>query len=508
MIKKLRAQKTLFKYLRILLVLQACILSSTVPQAQTLYPAPQGLKPSEDYEVLVNGKKAFVYASPVPAAYCSFEMNGPVDITIKANRDIKWVDVRPRSAGIQPDFKDSTIKLHLSKPVKLSIELNGSIRLPLFIFANSAEGNKPSRNDKNVIFFEAGKIHYPGIINVNSNETVYIEGGAVVVGVIKAKGVNNIKVLGRGVLDGTYNNRLNDSLIKAAANDTSLLRNMKGAYNRFVEFTDCDNVTLDGITLHNSTSWQVVPIHSNNVRINNIKIVSDQASDDGIDIVRSTKVLVENCFIRTKDDCVVIKAHMNYPKSEPVDGVLVQNCTFWNALWGNGIEIGFELNAAEIKNIVFRNNDIIHIEAGAAISIHNAGTGHVKNVAFENIRIEDARQKLFDFAIFRSQYSEDGTRDEAERRRLYLNGAWDGVLKVPANEKTAHAKYRGNISDVALKNISITEGLFPYSIFYGYDPQHNVRNVTIENLTVHGRKINRMADAKTYVENAENIVLK
>jgi hypothetical protein len=82
------------------------------------------------------------------------------------------------------------------------------------------------------------------------------------------------------------------------------------------------------------------------------------------------------------------------------------------------------------------------------------------------------------------------------------------VLKVPANEKTAHAKYRGNISDVVLKNISITEGLFPYSIFYGYDPQHNVRNVTIENLKVHGRKINRLADAKTYVENAENIVFK
>ncbi|MGI8635224.1 MAG: glycosyl hydrolase family 28 protein, partial [Segetibacter sp.] len=448
------------------------------------------------------------YASPVPAAYCSFDMSGPVDITIKANRDIKWVDVRPRSAGIQPRFKDSIIQLHLTKPVKLSIELNGSIKAPLFLFANPPEVNKPAKNDKNVLYFEAGKIHYPGIINVKSNQTVYIEGGAVVVGVIKAKGASNIKVLGRGVLDGTYNNRLNDSVIKASANDTSLLGNMKGSYQRFVEFTDCDNVTLDGITLHNSTTWQVAPIHSNNVRINNIKIVSDQASDDGIDVVRSTKVLIENSFIRTKDDCVVIKAHMNYPKSEPVDGVLVQNCIFWNALWGNGLEIGFELNAAEIKNIIFRNSDIIHVEAGAAISIHNAGSGHVKNVLFENIRIEDARQKLFDFAIFRSQYSEDGTRDPEERRRLYLNGAWDGVLKVPASERIAHAPFRGNISDIVLRNISVTDGLFPYSVFYGYDAKHNVRNVTIDNLTVHGRKITKLSDARLYLEQAENISIK
>jgi hypothetical protein len=507
MIKKLRAEQIGFKVI-VLVLFPCCFFLGTITHAQTIYPTPKGLHPSQDYEVTVNGKKTFVYASPVPAAYCSFDMSGPVDITIKANRDIKWVDVRPKIAGIKPVFKDSAITLRLTKPVQLSIELNGSIKSPLFIFANPTEVNKPNRNDQNVIYFEGGKIHYPGIINVKSNQTVYIEGGAVVVGVIKAKAASNIKVLGRGVLDGTYNVRLNDSIVKASANDTSLLRNMKGSYNRFVELIDCDKVTLDGITLHNSTTWQVVPINTNNIRINNIKIVSDQASDDGIDVVRSTKVKIENSFIRTKDDCVVIKAHLNYPKSEPVDDVLVQDCTFWNALWGNGIEIGFELNAAEIKNIVFRNIDIIHIEAGAAISIHNAGSGHVKNVTFENIRIEDARQKLFDFAIFRSQYSEDGTKDPEERRRLYLNGAWDGVLKVPAADKAAHASFRGNISDIVLKNISVTDGLFPYSVFYGYDPQHNVKNVMIDNLMIHGKKITKLSDAKLYLEQAENVSIK
>jgi hypothetical protein len=508
MITKLEAAPLTAIYKRMFLLLCSSILLVLTANAQTIYPTPDGLNPSRDYEVTVNGKKTFVYASPVPASYCSFDMSGPVDITIKANRDIKWVDVRPKTAGIKPVFKDSTITLRLTKPLQLSIELNGSLKSPLFIFANPPEANKPGKNSQDVIYFEGGKIHYPGVINVRSNQTVYIEGGAVVVGVIKAKAASNIKVLGRGVLDGTYNNRLNDSIVKAAENDTSLLRNMKGSYNRFVELIDCDNVTLDGFTLHNSTTWQVVPINTNNIRINNIKIVSDQASDDGIDVVRSTKVKIENCFIRTKDDCVVIKAHLNYPKSEPVDDVLVQGCTFWNALWGNGIEIGFELNAAEIKNIVFRDIDLIHIEAGAAISIHNAGSGHVKNVTFENIRIEDARQKLFDFAIFRSQYSEDGTRDPEERRRLYLNGAWDGVLMVPAADRAAHAPFRGNISNIVLKNISVTDGLFPYSVFYGYDTQHNIKNVMIDNYVVHGKKITRLSDAKLYLEQAENISIK
>ena len=478
--------------------------------AQTgTYPVTAGLKPSDEYKVTVNAKDAFVYQSPIPASYCSFDIDKPSEIVIKVNRDVKWVDVRPLSAGIKPVFKDSTIRIRLAKPQKLSVEVNGSIKMPLFLFANSHEGDKPSKNDPNVIFFGAGKIYYPGIIELKSNQSLYIEGGAVVVGIVKANKAKNVKVFGRGILDGTYNSNFNDSLMKSKPTEIpKALANTKGTYHRFLEFIDCEGVTVEDLTLHNSTSWQVVPIHCNDVKIKNIKVISDQASDDGTDIVRSKNVVIENCFYRTKDDCIAIKANFNYPKKEGVDRVLVTGCIFWNALWGNGIEIGFELNSAEVKNIVFRNNDIIHIEAGAAISIHNAGTGHVKNIVFEDIRIEDARQKLFDFAIFRSRYSEDGTDDEEEMKKLYLRGAWDGVLKVPEAERALHSKFRGRISDVKLKNIRIVDGLFPYSIFSGFDANHGIEGVTIENLEVQGRKITSLKDSKLYIEHASGIIIK
>jgi hypothetical protein len=463
--------------------------------------------PSGAYRVFVDKEEQFVYDSPIPAAYCSFDVKAPVTVVIKAARDIKWVDIRPLSAAVKFTFRDSTITFTVSKPQQLSIELNGSIKTPLFLFANPPEKNKPAKNDKNVQFYERGKRHFAGIIRLKDNQSVYIEDGAVVVGVIEANNARNIKVYGRGILDGTYNNRMNDSLLKTNPDDV-VLNSMKGKYHRSMDFVDCKNVSVDGVILHNSTTWQIAPIHCDSVHINNVKIISDQASDDGIDIVRSKNVLIENSFFRTKDDCIAIKAHLQYPKTEAVDNILARNNVYWNALWGNAIEIGFELNAAEIKNITFRNSDIIHVEAGAAISIHNAGTGHVDNVVFDDIRIEDARQKLFDFAIFRSQYSEDGTRDPEERKRLYLNGAWDGVLMVPENEKAAHAVYRGNISNLLLKNIKIIDGPFPYSIFYGYDAAHNVKNIIIENLSVHGKKLTTVKDAKFYLEETENIVFK
>ena len=483
-----------------------CIFNAYSSMAQAfIYPSPAGLAASPDYEVKINGQPSFVYASPAQAAYCSFDMNGPVEITIKANRDIKWVDVRPLAKGIKPLFKDSTITIRLSKPAQLSIELNGSIKMPLFLFANAPEKNKPSKKDANVIFFEAGKIHHAGLIQMKSNQTVYIEAGAVVVGAITAKDASNIKIMGRGVLDGTWNNRFDDALIKAGSFDKIPLPS-NNTYQRFIELSNCENVTIDGITLHNSTSWQVVPINCRKVLINDIKIISDQASDDGIDVVHCKGLVIKNCFIKVKDDCVVIKAYLpKGPGVQDVDNVLIENCVLWNALWGNALEIGFELNGVDVKNIRFNNCDIIHVEMGAVMSIHNAGSSTVSNIIFENIRIEDADQKLLDLAIFRSQYSDDKPKDEAERKRLYLNGAWDGVMMVPADKKEYHASYRGKITNVIFRNISIVDGLFPYSVFYGFDKNKNVSNITIENLKVHGKKITAVKDAKLYMENTSSI---
>jgi hypothetical protein len=492
--------------LRASVMLMAFLICCTYLQGQ-VYPAPVGLKPSAQYRVKVNGKDCFVYDSPVPAAYCMMDFTGPLDIEIISARDVKWVDLRPRSSGVQARFTDSIIRLRLTKPMTLSLELNGSLKIPLFIFANPPEKNKPMRNSPGVHYFESGKIHYPGLIEMKSGETVYIEGGAVVVGVIHAKNATNIRIAGRGVLDGSFNIKLNPEIIRTGNLD-QIRSDTGGSYHRFIELENCSDVTVEGITLHNSTSWQIVPIQCTQVTIDGVRIISDQASDDGIDVVHSSKVRIRNAFIRTKDDCVVVKSYLTDSTIEGSHDVVVEKCVFWNALWGNALEVGFELNAKEVYDIYFRDCDIIHVEAGAAMSIHNAGKAVVRNVQFSDIRIEDARQKLFDLSIVRSQYSLDGARDAEERKRLYLEGAWDGVLKIPPGQEANHANFRGQIRDIRFRNIQITDGLFPYSVFYGYDARHDIRGVVIENLQVHGKKVTSIPGARLYQENTSGTVLK
>jgi hypothetical protein len=508
---------------------------SGIAQTRNIVPLSQAsFSPSPEFHVMVNGKNVLVYSSPLPAAFCIFDMEKPVDIFIKSlTRDVKWVDVRPLSAGIKPLISsDSSITFRINKTGQYSIELNGIIKIPLFLFANAPETNKPDRADKNVLYFEAGKIHYPGTMYLKNNQQIYIEGGAIVVGNVRAGNVSHIKIRGHGILDGSYSRYFMDSC--ARANNTNGNGNViiKSAdVNGLISISECNDIMIEGLTIYNSKTWDVVPVLCKNVNISNIKIVSDNDGDDGIDIVSSKNVIVVNSFIHTKDDCIAIKS---FAKPKPpagqtpagqvrteqqsfgqlasgpfygVDSVTVKNCVFWNALWGNGIEIGFELSG-DVTNIRFTDNDIIHVEGGAAFSIHNARRGTVSNILVDDLRVEYADQKLFDLAIFRSVYSEDGTRDEEEIKRLYLNGVWDNVLRITEEEKESHEKFRGHIRDFTLKNVSVTDGPFPFSVFYGSDKNHLIENITIENLTIHGRNIKEIANAKLYLENTKNIIIK
>jgi polygalacturonase len=139
-----------------------------------------------------------------------------------------------------------------------------------------------------VHYFEAGKVYTLGIIEVTSGETVYIEGGAVVYGMIHAEKASDIRIAGRGILEGSRNREY-----------------QKGSWRRFVEMKDCKNVHIEGITLINSPTWQIVPINCENVSVSNVKIVSNNGGDDGIDVVRSRKDLKRELPIFILKDTVL-----------------------------------------------------------------------------------------------------------------------------------------------------------------------------------------------------------
>jgi hypothetical protein len=460
-------------------------------QEVVTYPGPAAWVSNRYYEVTVNGKPVSVYDTPI-ASHAVFDFTGEVTVEIRTMYDVRWADIRPLSSGVKPHYHDAhRFSFILSKPQNLSIELNGRIRQqPLFLFSNAPETEKPDRNDPRVVWFEGGKLHENVLLELEDDQTVYIEGGAIVQGSIYARGKKNIRIMGRGLMDGAKN------------------RERSGEHIRFIDFKDCQGITIQDIILQNATTWQIATFHSDQILIKNARIVSEYGGDDGIDLVRCTNVVVDGVFAHTKDDCIAIKSAGNYPPDHPTDQILVKNCVFWNSIWGNAIEIGFELYSDEVKNIRFENIDIIHVEDGAAISIHNAGPAHVHHIVFEDIRIEDCRQKLFDVAIFFSQWGPDGIRDRDFITQNYLHGAWDGVQKIPEGKEAYHRQYRGRVSQVTFRNIQVVDGQLPFSVFHGFDQEKNVSDVLIENLTFHGKLLRDFQSAKIRMENTRQVTIR
>jgi hypothetical protein len=142
------------------------------------------------------------------------------------------------------------------------------------------------------------------------------------------------------------------------------------------------------------------------------------------------------------------------------------------------LEIGYETRCDEISNIVFENCDVIRSEfegyqSGGTFTIHNGDRAHIRNVRYENIRVEDSREKLIDIKVQFSQYS----RDEE----------------------------RGQVSDIVFNNIQVVDGPFPVSIIRGYDADHMIRDITIKDMVVHGEEIKSANQCRMVVELSKDI---
>ncbi|MHC4174051.1 MAG: hypothetical protein ACYST5_14075, partial [Planctomycetota bacterium] len=135
-------------------VMLGCFASAAVSGEATVvtYPAPDGADAADDFMVKVDGKEIFVYDSKV-AAFAYFSFNGKATVSVIPDRDVNKVDIRPKSQGIAYSIKGRAINFQLDRPCNLSVEINGDIKRPLFLFANPLEKDPPKPSDENVRYF-------------------------------------------------------------------------------------------------------------------------------------------------------------------------------------------------------------------------------------------------------------------------------------------------------------------------------------------------------------------
>lgn len=406
---------------------------------------------SSDYEVLAQGQRAPVYSARTldppfagkqwnfggPYSFANFDMSGPITVRISSQRSLKNTVIRPAHPDVQLRvLDDHTLSLTLDRPRKFSLEPDGK-HGPLLLFANPMETNAPSANAPGVRYFGPG-VHRVGRLDMTSGQTLYLAGGAVLKGAVAAAG-NNLRILGRGILDGSdYEWR-------------------KGPYHVTLGIQGT-NVLVEGITIRGSSHWTIVPRGSRHVTIRNVKLCNSRVqNDDGINPCNSQDVLITDCFIRSDDDCVAMKGLDFRAPNSNVERVTVEHCI----LWGDRARIfllGHESRARFMRDITLRDLDIIHFSMTPFL-FEPGEEMRLENVTVENVRLHGEGQR------------------EIIRLRPVVNQYMRN--KVP-----------GHIRNVTFKNIELTGRPGNYRIqLQGADAEHRVEDVRFENVRILGKAL-------------------
>lgn len=440
--------------LRLLLsALWICVLAGTVAGAEVnVAGVPQGISLNDDFTVKVRpeGKSKWVlvptYLVKVDevretkhhvehASMATFDFSEKVEIAVTYNKGkIDSARVRPLSYDIPFTIEGNTLQFSLEKPANLSVEVNGDIFHNLHLFANPLDTFEVDKKNPDLIYFGPGIHRFEGgEFRIPSGKTVYVAGGAVMMGRMLIENVHDVKLLGRGIID------------------PSVKMGIRIANSR--------NVHVEGLV-----ATQCATGGSDSVTIRNVKVISYFGWGDGMNVFSSRNVLFDRVFCRTSDDCTTVYG-TRLGFEGPSSNITMQNSTLWADV-AHPIFIGIHGNVEKpeiLENLNYVNIDILdhkekQLNYQGCLAINAGDENLIRNVRFEDIRIENFRQgQLVNLRIF-------------------------------FNEKYCKAPGRG-IENVVFKNVSYTGNRAEFSVIEGYDAQRKVRNIRFENLRINGQII-------------------
>lgn len=439
----------------------------------TIYEGPKTMTSSETAHITANGQDLFVYdvmvnhqhiwsddvlPSDTPMTYFDFDGEVTIDIQMPGlNKSVESAVVLPSSYGIVPTVSDGHVQFTITEPGQYTVVYNDNVNKATHIFANPIETDVPDPNDPNVYYIGPGEWTMDAIA-LEDNQTLYISGGAVLHSVISVSGSENVRICGRGLIDGS----------------DYAAWNQPGSTARVpIDLNHAKNVTVEGITLVNSNCWNLNSFASKNVTVDNVKIISGRQNGDGFTFQSCMDHVVTNSFVRSWDDSLVLK---NYSGS--TKGITFRDIQIWTDL-AQSMEIGYETDKGltldpEISDVLFENITVLYNFHKPVISIHNSDDAYIHDITYRNIMVENAFMQ-----------GDNGNNKELIEMHMLKSG-WSTVTD----------EY-GSIDNVLIDGLTVVntvDGKIPESRFLGHGPENRITNVTIRNVTILGQQITSLED--------------
>ena len=253
-----------------------------------------------------------------------------------------------------------------------------------------------------------------------------------------------------------------------------------GLRPQLVNFNKCEGILMEDVTLLRSPFWVIHPLHSTDITVRRVKMINDGPNGDGCDPECCDRVLIEDCFFNTGDDCIAIKSGRNRDGRErnmPSQNIIIRNCEMKNG--HGGVVIGSEISGG-CKNVFAHDcvMDSPELERVLRIKTNSCRGGIIENINMKDVKVGVCKESVLKINL------------DYEHNEICCRGNYPTVRNVYMENVTSEKSKYG------VQIIGLEEDTYVYDILVknckfngvaaGNFSSGKTRNVKFDNLFING----------------------
>ena len=253
-----------------------------------------------------------------------------------------------------------------------------------------------------------------------------------------------------------------------------------GLRPQLVSFNKCEGILLEDITLLRSPFWVIHPLHSTDITVRRVKMINDGPNGDGCDPECCDRVLIEDCFFNTGDDCIAIKSGRNRDGRErnmPSKNIIIRRCEMKNG--HGGVVVGSEISGG-CQNVFAHDcvMDSPELERVLRIKTNSCRGGIIENINMRNIKVGVCKESVLKINL------------DYEPKEVCCRGNYPTVRNIYMENVTSEqSKYGVQIigleEDTYVYDVTVKDCHFN-GVKDGNFQSGKTRNITFDNLFVNG----------------------
>ena len=251
-----------------------------------------------------------------------------------------------------------------------------------------------------------------------------------------------------------------------------------GLRPQLVSFNKCEGILLEDVTLLRSPFWVIHPLHSTDITVRRVKMINDGPNGDGCDPECCDRVLIEDCFFNTGDDCIAIKSGRNRDGRErnmPSKNIIIRNCEMKNG--HGGVVIGSEISGG-CQNVFAHDcvMDSPELERVLRIKTNSCRGGIIENINMRNVKVGVCKESVLKINL------------DYEHNEICCRG------------------YNPTVRNVYMENVTSESSQYGVQII-GLEEDTYVYDINVKNCHFNGVKDGNFMSGKTRNINFDNLFI-